>query len=134
VANAKIIDAAGAHKLLERVVRGKEDHIYVRPVARLCLYEHDGKPSCLIGQALALAGWLPEELAVLDNWPVECTEAAALYEWYPELFTWGGAAVFDAAQKTQDQGGTWGAALERAGQRLFEVQKAEHDANGAKGG
>lgn len=127
----RIIDADRAYKLLSEVVRKfGEDFVYTRPEAgNKCFYAFAGKPSCIVGQALALAGWTYEELCGLD-----CrhnTSASELYEWYPELITWGASHVFGAAQVEQDHGSAWEVALNAAHEALLSAKRNEPtNANG----
>ena len=103
------IDVARALNLLEIVVeKAGEDYVY--PGAQYyCSYVEDGKPSCLVGRALHLAGLGVGELADMDDaWPPTIDEVTL-----PEgvNVTPEARVVLRAAQKEQDWGKTWGEAL-----------------------
>lgn len=113
-----LITPRSFHAELVRVVeRYGADHVYSSPHG--CRYVIDGKPSCLIGHAL----W-----AFSPQWAesgdVGKVSARALIERMPaHLF--GSpedrlmvAYAAEGAQVIQDDGGTWGEALDRYERRL----------------
>lgn len=55
--------------VVRRKVAEKPDYIYEQPVPErdTCLYVHDGKPSCLIGQALWEVGLIGADLETVDK-------------------------------------------------------------------
>lgn len=73
-----------------------------------CVYVHEGKPSCLVGQILHKHGVPVEELAQHEfqgAWTVSGILADADY---PAQF------FLDTAQAKQDQGTSWGLAVNSA--------------------
>lgn len=73
-----------------------------------CVYVHDGKPSCLVGQILHRHGVSLEELALRENiGGFSVTEATTDTEGHVSSF-------LSNMQWRQDEGWTWGAALDSA--------------------
>jgi hypothetical protein len=68
-------------------------------------------PRCLVAAALALAGVGERELRALHDRDVRDLYAAAAF---PVSVTLGALMVFDAAQRSQGRGSSWGDALEQA--------------------
>lgn len=139
VANTTVIDEHEAIRLLKEVKDsvGKSftytppaglDDVY--PDLKVCKYQHDGEPSCMIGHALHLAGWSVEELSLLDT-EDDIQPAITLWDSYPELFTENAAYIFAAAQVPQDRGKTWHEAYKQAyGDYLFFVASADSATGG----
>lgn len=107
--------AQQALELLEKAVATRgEDYVYPkRPSINndptpTCLYAYQGKPDCLIGVALSIAGWTIEELVALEDHGVRYAPALAAN------VSDAARLVFQAAQNVQDGGSTWGAALDNA--------------------
>lgn len=107
------IDGRRALELLVDVVdQYGEDTVYERVTVKgrpVCLYVHDSRPSCLVGHALVKAGGDTELLEGLN-----CGVAAISLDDHLPAVDWRAALVFQAAQHVQDDGGTWGEALEAA--------------------
>lgn len=75
-----------------------------------CLYALDGAPSCLVGHVLHRAGATLNELRSLDREGVGASALAdAIGSVEPDA-----AEVLDVAQRHQDNGATWGKALDMA--------------------
>lgn len=114
------IDARRALELLVDVVdQYGEDTVYERITVKgrpVCLYVHDGQPSCLVGHALAKAGADVEMLESLNPG----VAALSLDVHVPNVDS-GAAAVFQAAQSVQDYGGMWGEAIDNA-KRAYRKQ------------
>lgn len=104
----KIVDA------IREVASSAPEYVYKIPdsTTLYCLYfDHDGNPSCLIGQALAKCGLTKEDV----------TEGASAFKVLAEK----GiddvvAAAAEIAQDKQDNGETWGSALEAFNETLKE--------------
>lgn len=118
------VDARRALELLVDVVdQYGDDTVYERITVMgrpVCLYVHDSRPSCLVGHALVKAGADVELLETLNPG----VAALSLNIHVPNV-DFGAATVFQAAQHVQDDGGTWGEALEaakRAYRRQVEVR------------
>lgn len=107
------IDADRAMELLRKVAEGKADFVYRPPLpeSSRCVYHFDGKPSCMVGQALALAGATPEFLEALDG---NGGAPARDLDKYAPPITSEAALIFDAAQSKQDARYPWGVAIEYA--------------------
>lgn len=123
--NTTVIDADMAIALLERAVQEMgADHVYQRVhgefdrigEATMCAYQHDGRPSCIVGHALSYAGVTIEQLREMDEAADEVTSVEALYgdDLLPVEMTDDAVTVFEAAQQAQDNGAPWGEALEAA--------------------
>jgi hypothetical protein len=116
------IDLDRAKELLEEVVKGNEDFIYAPPAdENACVYQHEGKPSCVVGQALFKAGVTPEELERMDDQGI--IKIATL----PDRVTLTDEArdYFDIAQSIQDTSrDTWGYALQAANDYYSEKSQA----------
>lgn len=119
------IDGPKALELLQGAVDEKGPE-YVYPQGdEGCSYVREGRPSCMIGVALSRAGVSVDVLRVMDrgDWAdpsgepgdsailIACEVSAELFG-----FSTDDAAevAFDQAQRMQDNGGTWGRALEVA--------------------
>lgn len=75
-----------------------------------CRYEYEGAPSCLVGHVLYRAGVTVDLLRQLDQ--EGCPAGALAYG--VESVEVGAALVLDVAQRYQDNGATWGEALDMA--------------------
>lgn len=113
----EMIDARRALELLTDVVdSGGDDYVYPKvPMSPNsqgwgCRYEFQGKPSCMVGHALVRAG---VEVGVLADLDRSGPRAFNLPDFMPFVSP-GAAQVFDAAQTLQDNGKTWGVALDHA--------------------
>lgn len=102
--------------LLEQVVTGKETFVY-QPVSyrpesshAACRYVHEGKPSCIVGQVLALAGWPLESLVEQEGQGAGQLKAPPGFE----RITPAAARVLDAAQDASDSQQQWQYALSEA--------------------
>ena len=102
----KIVDA------IREVASSAPEYVYKIPdsTTLYCLYfDHDGNPSCLIGQALAKCGLTEDDV----------TEGSAAFD----ILTKNGfgddvARAAASAQEKQDSGETWGSALEAFNETL----------------
>jgi hypothetical protein len=81
----------------------------------LCMYVHDGAPSCIVGHVLHYAG---VELEKFEPWEGSRAEIVgeALTEWHPSVLK-----ALGAAQEAQDGGKTWGKALDAFDSHLSAV-------------
>lgn len=107
--------------LREVVAEYGEDHVYADPTgvqadagsSAFCKYvdEDNERPSCLVGHVLFRAGVTISQLLDMDN-----SEDPAIGDVETDAFTMSPAAraVLRAAQRAQDCGSTWGAALAAA--------------------
>jgi hypothetical protein len=105
------IDKDRALELLRQVVEGREDFVYPSLVTVDCVYAHRGKPSCIVGHALVLAGATVKRLAELDGLDDGGIRNVEV-EWL--ALTDEAAQAFGEAQDVQDTGFTWGQALNAA--------------------
>jgi hypothetical protein len=110
-----VIDRTLAVQLLEQVVAaGGEDFVYGRTPMGKCLYQHEGKPSCGIGQALFLTGLTIETLDSLDQEGIDSSaiqDTTHILREHDLLFTEAGMSIFSFFQLYQDQGTAWGNSL-----------------------
>lgn len=89
-------------------------------VINVCQYARGGKPHCLIGQALALAGVPQVQLERMDDISANGVQIASDY-YFPhghaefgfELIGSEAAALFRKAQDRQDLGAPWGYVIEQ---------------------
>lgn len=109
----QVVEEFGPETTYEDIVpgwKGYEDCQYVG---------NDGKPKCLVGQALAKAGF---EFPLDPHYPGDgspykyVNDSAYFYltEYADESVTDLAKTVFDVAQRAQDAGATWGQALAKA--------------------
>lgn len=113
-----LITKAKALELLEAAVAERgADYVYERigfdsnSTGPSCVYVRSGCPSCLVGLAMTKAGTPIEQLAEWDT-RFECDAQSVLLD--DGLATAGAAEVLTVAQSVQDDGGTWGEALDAA--------------------
>jgi hypothetical protein len=111
-ADVPFIDIGGALDLLAAAVSQRgESFVYVAGRHQTCLYTSGGGPPCLVGRALSLAGVDDEALSTMGHRGVrDLYRLGSL----PVRLTLGALTVFDAAQRGQDRGYTWGDALDFA--------------------
>lgn len=116
----ELINLEQAISFAEEMIREKgADYIYVNPDgvsstdgADCCNWDRNtNQPSCIVGWILYRAG-VPEEKLIDHN-----TEAVYMFKEYLEGCDFGKVFEFLAnLQNLQDQGETWGKALEKARQ------------------
>lgn len=104
-----------AKQLLRDVVHGNESYVYhSEDHGDRCVYEYDGKPSCVVGHVLYRAGVTVEVLAeldalfysaLLDDDPVDMLKEAGLTMTKPAR------NLLAMMQTRQDHGHSWGSAL-----------------------
>lgn len=117
------IDGAKALTLLREIVKDHEDFVYEFPQPedheQVCVYQYEGKPSCLVGQALAKAGVTPKELAEMDIPKGPYSPVSINRVPLPERvhLTEEGREIFSAAQTAQDMRQPWSEALWEAENR-----------------
>lgn len=99
-------------KALEEVVEGKEDYVY-REEHDTCRYVIYNEPACLIGHVM-------HKLNILDG-VQEGLSAYYALKLYTDEET---RLAARAAQRKQDDGGTWGAALEKYREELAAQERA----------
>ena len=118
----KIDTAEEAISWLEKAVaeRGEDFKSQMRQVEiRVsCIYVWEGKPDCLIGVALHLAGWSIEELAKYNSRPVDLLPAR-----FPGRLSEDAVTILRKAQSVQDQGWPWGQALENAKEAILGMER-----------
>lgn len=130
------INRLQAIDLLKQTIVGKEDTVYekVGPM-EMCVYVHEGTPSCLVGQALFRAGVSIEYLEQMDSLDDEPIPGEEDEEgWQPHYagtgiadfrntpvlhnetlsLTDGAIDVFDKAQQQQDSRTPFGEAVQYA--------------------
>lgn len=112
------IDKRRALDLLRQAVANRgEDYVYGEHFDNNqgCRYVVLGKPACIVGEALSLAGL---DLADLLSNGGNTWRIGALIDQHPEHFdvTYGAVRVFEEAQHWQDCGWNWGDAVRRAEQ------------------
>lgn len=97
---------------LRAVVKGKEGFHYKPPDGDTCVYICGGKPSCLVGHVLYSLGWPVERLMDFDS--QRSNGIGSLRVCYGDIATQDAVDILEAAQDTQDLGGSWGEALAQA--------------------
>lgn len=128
------IDAVKAIKLLREVVAGREDFVYKSPDGHgidnpdyHCEYAHGDKPGCLIGVVLHQAGVTVDQLAELPANYVNNTEVLLQLREFGFTLTAGAEQVLRRAQAEQDNGNTWGKALEVAEQEYQRITEGQFE-------
>jgi hypothetical protein len=107
-----VITGEQALELLRQVVaEAGETFVDRTPVDRggASVYTVGGKPCCLVGHALVAAGASIEDLDRLQDRSIDAVLRVGRL-W----LEWDAAVVFNVAQLLQDEGTTWGAALQAA--------------------
>ena len=118
-----VIDEYRAVALIEQVVQGNEDFVYKAPYGDTCLYVREGKPDCLIAQALFAAGVPLSVIVRLDRCDsilspqIHQRLANAGVQISDEAYS-----TFYAAQHAQDSENSWGEALRQAKNRLSYIE------------
>jgi len=110
-----IINKDRALELLQWVIKGKEGFVYraSEDSTVSCVYIKDGKPSCLIAQALHAAGATIGQLFEMDL--AESDSGIGRVDMPSGLrVTQGAREVFGVAQWSQDFGKPWGVCLDEA--------------------
>jgi hypothetical protein len=127
---AQLIDVGIALDLLARVVDDCGEDFTSTPVAgpshprRGYVYALDGRPQCIVGHALARAS---VDVAQLEQMRDEHLRDLYRDGRLPVKLSLGALTALDAAQRSQDRGLTWGAALEdatAAAARYFDLVSA----------
>lgn len=114
---AHVIDVGTALDLLTRVVNDHGEGFTYAPVAdpshqhRGYVYAFDGGPQCIVGHALVRAG---VDVARLEEMRDEHLRDLYRHGRLPVMLSLGALIALDAAQRSQDRGRTWGAALDDA--------------------
>ena len=110
----RVIDRDEAISLLEKQVEKKgADH-----KSRCVYFNGAGEPVCIIGHVLVDLGFTQEELWACNGTTFYSIVTGAIEEYMPNPlegrleFTDGAAEVLTKAQNIQDEGRTWGEALE----------------------
>lgn len=110
----------------EEVVLGNEDFVYTDFNSK-CTYAKNGQPSCLVGKILFKLGVPIQNLEVLDTKSL-CNDSPC-FMWKSSLdylesidFTFDDRVItyLDKLQSQQDNGTSWGKALEKANNELSE--------------
>lgn len=130
-----VIDIPEALFCLRRVVYDKgPDFVYEKPVLEnwsACVNFNDGKPSCIVGHVFALLGLSYEKASKLQVDGPRIAESSALIlsndKNFPWTFTVGAKSVLGEAQMHQDDGKTWGEALEMAESKACLILESPDD-------
>ena len=104
------------------------EHVYEKPMVNrlggemaMCLYVHNGRPSCLVGHVLHRLGVPLDVLAQGDDQSQDassmCYEVLYNTDFADEMI----ASFLSTVQATQDAGYTWGYALESGLKLLAEI-------------
>lgn len=127
--NVAPIDAQTALDLLEAAVTlTGEDHCYERfTTTPYCRYTAGDNPSCLVGVALAIHG-VP--LDTLRDWDANANLSedgimGIVQTGHAPFIDDHAADVFQVAQNAQDDGDTWGDALNAARHTLQQIAGGE---------
>lgn len=110
--------------LLREIIRGNEEFVY-RDTSKgdwsQCVYQKDGEPSCLVGHLLHRLGVTVEMLSDFDGWGY-CAVTAILDLRAQGLmeFDQRSELLLSLVQRKQDNGITWGAALEDSVAKVLE--------------
>lgn len=123
------IDAEKALALLTQAValRGEEFRYWDKypeneTGVTSCRYVMNGAPACMVGTALYLGGVSLALLVMVETYaPSELNEAMG----HDISISDDAAKVFLAAQRSQDDGNSWGAALKRAQEHLQFLTNAD---------
>lgn len=113
----QVIDVGTALDLLARVVDDRGEDFTFAPVAdprhehRGHVYAVDGRPQCIVGHALARAS---VDVAQLEQMRDEHLPDLYREGRLPVTLSLGALIALDAAQRSQDRGRAWGAALDDA--------------------
>lgn len=113
-----VVDAYGEGTVYEKVRLTVNDEI-VDDYGIGCRYQYKQQPSCLVGHVIHRAGVPMSTLEAMDVNGVAANELTS----YPTGVTVNGASVLNAAQIAQDQGKTWGEALENARKQYDRILK-----------
>jgi hypothetical protein len=108
----EIVDEYGHDYIYETVSR-REDNSFTS-----CWYVKDDQPDCLIAKFLFRRGWTIEELKSCER-----TNIGAASRRFPDRLTRDEIHILLAAQQAQDNGETWGAALNKARAEAFYLIK-----------
>lgn len=107
-----MIDKDEAIRLLRKEVANKgANFIYQRlEEGTICAYFEGDNPSCIVGHALAGTEWQERiNVASYNTVGIETVRDA-----FPDMMDLSAERIFAVAQGYQDEGLTWGRALERA--------------------
>ena len=111
------IKATAIEQEVRSLAEKNPDFVYNNPDPnRGCLYVYDGKPSCIVGHALANLGVEIEFLQHLDtamDGGLGALEALQTYDDF-EVDDKQAADLVSLAQNFQDSGVPWGQAVEKA--------------------
>ena len=116
---SKKIKATAIEQEVRSIAEKNPDFVYRSPLAEdneRCVYIHNGKPSCIVGQALVRLGVDKEFLHKLDTdyeGGVGILEALQSYDEF-EFDDKEAADLVAWSQHFQDTGIPWGEAVERA--------------------
>ena len=114
---SKKIKATEIEQEVRSIAEKNPDFVYERPDPNgWCRYVYDGKPSCIVGHALANLGVELEFLQHLDtaiDGGVGALEALQTYDEF-EIDDNQAADLISLVQNLQDSGVPWGQAVEQA--------------------
>jgi hypothetical protein len=114
-----LTNTAEVVELLNRAVAEKgADYEYPRAGGECFYFEPDGTPSCLIGNVLAQKGVKLEDFVVIEDgqpWDLNSGESVFSLDAYGFIKTTGETQdILTRAQRMQDDGYSWGEALDLA--------------------
>lgn len=110
----KKITASQLWKEVQEVAEESPSYVYEKPGEDMCLYQHSGKPSCLVGHGLVRAGLDIEVLKKFDDGE---SDVEGLFYSFPEYLVKddpGAVLSLQKAQELQDALAPWGDAVERS--------------------
>lgn len=111
---------------LTEIAEANPDHKYQKPTEDgLCLYFHGDEPGCIVGQLLAKHGVTGDQMREVDDaqgWMLNERAVGDLIEAGIIDTDHEGYAMLTVAQKSQDDGNTWGEAVAEAKnvQKIFD--------------
>lgn len=125
------IKATAIEQEVRSLAEKNPDFVYVNPDPnRGCLYVYDGKPSCIVGQALSNLGVDLEFLQHLDtalDGGVGALEALHTYDEF-EIDNNQSADLVSLVQHFQDSCVPWGQAVEAAEEEAAKMSKRKMEA------
>lgn len=110
----KKITASQLWKEVQEVAEESPSYVYEKPGEDMCLYQHSGKPSCLVGHAFARLGL---DIEILKQFDKEEDSVWGIFRSFPEYLEDDDETALmkiGMAQERQDSLVPWGDAVERS--------------------